>query len=124
LTVESTEPETIFHKIVKKQIPAKIVYETDKVLAFRDISPQAPVHIVIIPKEMDGLSQLSKAKEKNKEILGELMFAASEVARQEKLDEGFRVVVNDGKNGLQSVYYLHLHLLAGAKFSWPPGTNF
>ena len=92
--------ETIFHKIVKKEIPAKIVYETDTILAFRDINPQAPVHIVIIPKDYQGLTQLSKAKESHKQILGEMMFAASEIARQEKLDEsGFRLVLNDGKNG-------------------------
>lgn len=112
---------TIFDKIVSKEIPATIVYETEKVLAFRDINPQAPVHVVLIPKQRDGLTQLSKASERNKDVLGELLYAAKVVAEQEELEKGFRVVINDGPEGCQSVYHLHLHLLGGRQLKWPPG---
>jgi len=96
------------------------VYEDDQALAFRDISPQAPIHIVIIPKSQE-IPQLSKAKPKHKELLGHLMLVAGEVARKENLHDGFRVVINDGKKGCQSVYHLHLHLLGGRQLGWPPG---
>jgi len=120
-TVDPGVP-TIFDKIISKEIPATIVYETEKVLAFRDINPQAPVHVVLIPKKRDGLTQLSKATEGNKDVLGELLYAAKEVAEQEGLQpDGFRVVINDGPNGCQSVYHLHLHLLGGRQLKWPPG---
>lgn len=112
---------TIFDKIVSREIPATVVYETEKVLAFRDINPQAPVHVVLIPKQRDGLTQLSKASERNKDVLGELLFAAKVVADQEGLDKGFRVVINDGVDGCQSVYHLHLHLMGGRQLKWPPG---
>ncbi|CAM6079938.1 unnamed protein product [Sphagnum tenellum] len=112
---------TLFDKIVSRQIPSTVVYEDDKVLAFRDISPQAPVHIIIIPKDRDGLTQLSKAEERHTEILGHLMVTAAVVAKQEGLVDGFRVVVNDGVQGCQSVYHLHLHLLGGRQMNWPPG---
>lgn len=120
LNVDAGAP-TIFDKIVKREIPATVVYENVKVLAFRDINPQAPVHVVLIPKERDGLTQLSKASERNKDVLGELLFAAKVVAEQEGLVEGFRVVINDGPQGCQSVYHLHLHLLGGRQLKWPPG---
>jgi len=105
---------TIFDKIISKQIPAKIIFEDDKCLAFRDISPQAPVHFLVIPKVRGNLSQLSKAKESDVPLLGHLFFVAQQVARQEGIaDSGFRVVVNDGPQGSQSVYHLHLHVLGG-----------
>jgi diadenosine tetraphosphate (Ap4A) HIT family hydrolase len=116
-----TSSPTIFDKIVSKKIPATIVYEDEKVLAFRDINPQAPVHVVLIPKKRDGLTQLSKASERNKDVLGELLYAAKLVAEQEGLQEGFRVVINDGPQGCQSVYHLHLHLIGGRQLKWPPG---
>ncbi|CAI9099368.1 OLC1v1036175C1 [Oldenlandia corymbosa var. corymbosa] len=112
---------TIFDKIIKKEIPANIVYEDDEVLAFRDISPQAPVHILLIPKVKDGLSGVSKAKERHVQILGRLMYTAKLVAKQEGLEDGFRLVINDGLNGCQSVYHLHIHLLGGRQMNWPPG---
>jgi histidine triad (HIT) family protein len=117
---EAGEP-TIFDKIVAKQIPATIVFEDDSVLAFRDISPQGPTHIVLIPKARDGLTQLSKADDRHEQILGHLMVTAAKVARQEGLDKGFRLVVNDGPQGSQSVYHLHLHLIGGRQMNWPPG---
>jgi hypothetical protein len=93
-------PTTIFHKIVDHSIPSKVVWEDDKVYAFRDIAPTAPVHVVIVPKERDGLTGLSAAEEKHKEILGHLMWAAARVAEKEGLDKtGFRIVVNDGAHG-------------------------
>ncbi|XAR48350.1 hypothetical protein NMG60_11031153 [Bertholletia excelsa] len=103
------------------EIPAKVVYEDEKVLAFRDISPQAPTHILIIPKVKDGLTGLSKAEERHTEILGHLLYTAKLVAKQEGLDDGFRVVINDGPNGCQSVHHIHVHLLGGRQMNWPPG---
>ncbi|CAD5180048.1 unnamed protein product [Musa acuminata subsp. malaccensis] len=119
---EVTEaPTTIFDKIIKKEIPSTVVYEDDKVLAFRDIAPQAPTHILIIPKVKDGLSGLSKAEERHVEILGYLLYIAKLVAKQEGLGDGFRIVINDGNDAGQSVYHLHVHLLGGRQMNWPPG---
>ncbi|XP_050367261.1 14 kDa zinc-binding protein [Argentina anserina] len=112
---------TIFDKIIAKEIPSSIVYEDDKVLAFRDINPQAPVHVVIIPKIRDGLTELGKAESRHVEILGQLMYAAKIVADKEGILHGFRVVINNGPDGCQSVYHLHLHLLGGRQMKWPPG---
>ncbi|CAG9466773.1 unnamed protein product [Pedinophyceae sp. YPF-701] len=117
---ESGEP-TIFDKIIAKEIPATIIYEDSKALAFRDISPQAPVHFLVIPKDRDGLVRLAKAEERHKELLGHLMWVASHVALQEGATDGFRVVVNDGPSACQSVYHLHLHVMAGRQLTWPPG---
>jgi len=131
--LNTQEEDTIFHKILRKEIPSKAVYEDEQVYAFRDINPQAPVHIIIIPKEMQGLNMLSNATSQNIPILGQLMFAATEIAKQEGLVNGYRIVVNNDRDGCkkiiylnlgQSVNYLHLHLLGGAKFGWPPGTNY
>jgi histidine triad (HIT) family protein len=112
---------TIFDKIISKEIPSKIVFEDDSVLAFRDISPQGPVHIILIPKVRDGLTQLSKAEDRHEQVLGHLLVVAAKVARQEKLEQGFRLVINDGPHGSQSVYHLHLHLIGGRQMKWPPG---
>ncbi|RLN49504.1 hypothetical protein BBJ28_00016023 [Nothophytophthora sp. Chile5] len=113
--------ETIFDKIINGQIPAKIAYEDEQCLAFHDVSPQAPVHILIIPKNRDGLTQLANAEERHEGILGHLLYAAKLVAKQQNLDNGFRIVINDGADGCQSVFHLHLHLLGGRKLGWPPG---
>ncbi|KXZ52089.1 hypothetical protein GPECTOR_10g1112 [Gonium pectorale] len=115
------DPPTIFDKIVAKQIPATIIYEDDQALAFRDISPQAPVHFLVIPKNRSGLTRLSKATEEHKALLGHLLFVAQKVAMAENLGEGFRVTINDGPNGCQSVYHLHLHVMGGRQLTWPPG---
>ncbi|XP_010554736.1 PREDICTED: 14 kDa zinc-binding protein-like [Tarenaya hassleriana] len=112
---------TIFDKIINKEIPSTVVYEDDKVFAFRDIQPQAPVHIVIIPIVKDGLSGLSKAEERHIDILGRLLYTAKLIAKQEGLDDGFRIVINDGPKGCQSVYHIHVHLLGGRQMNWPPG---
>ena len=115
------EEETIFHKIVSGKIPSTKVYETEDVYAFRDINPVAKVHIIIVPKKMQGLNMLSSAKAEHIPILGKLVFAASEIAKQQKMDNGYRVVINCNKEGCQSVPYLHLHLIGGQQLSWPPG---
>ncbi|XP_031474242.1 14 kDa zinc-binding protein-like [Nymphaea colorata] len=93
-------PPDIFDKILKKEIPSTAVYEDDMVYAFRDICPQAPTHILIIPKVKDGLSQLSKAEDRHREILGHLMYTAKVIAKQEGQD-GFRLVINDGPSGIE-----------------------
>ena len=112
--------ETIFDKIIRREIPADIVYEDEAVLAFRDLSPQAPVHVLIIPKR--PLVNLLNASFDDTLLLGKLMTAAAHVARTLGLEEtGFRVVVNVGPDGGQSVYHLHLHLLGGRPLAWPPG---
>lgn len=113
---------TFFDKIVKKEIPAKIIYEDDLCLAFRDINPQGPVHFLVIPKDKDGLNRLSNASEHHKALLGHLVYTAQVVARQEGLvPGGFRLVINDGPDGSQSVYHLHIHVVGGRQMGWPPG---
>ena len=115
------EEETIFHKIVSGKIPSTKVYENEDVYSFRDINPVAKVHIIIVPIKMQGLNMLSSAKPEHVPILGKLLLAAAEIAKQEKLDNGYRIVINCGKEGCQSVPYLHLHLIGGQQLSWPPG---
>ncbi|XP_037634614.1 histidine triad nucleotide-binding protein 2, mitochondrial isoform X1 [Sebastes umbrosus] len=110
---------TIFSKVIDKSIPADIIYEDEKCLAFRDISPQAPVHFLVIPRV--PIPRISEAKDDDAELLGHLLVVAKNVAKQESLKEGYRVVINDGKHGAQSVYHLHLHVLGGRQMSWPPG---
>ncbi|KAL0284569.1 UNVERIFIED_CONTAM: Adenylylsulfatase HINT1 [Sesamum angustifolium] len=113
---------TIFDKIISKEIPSTIVYEDEAVLAFRDISPQAPVHVLVIPKLRDVLTELGKAEKRHEEILGRLLYAAKIVAEKEGIIDGFRVVVNSGPSACQSVYHLHLHVLGGRQMKWPPAT--
>ncbi|XP_034547727.1 histidine triad nucleotide-binding protein 2, mitochondrial isoform X1 [Notolabrus celidotus] len=110
---------TIFSKVIDKSIPADIIYEDDKCLAFRDISPQAPVHFLVIPRV--PIPRISEAKDDEAELLGHLLVVAKNLAKQESLNEGYRVVVNDGKHGAQSVYHLHIHVLGGRQMTWPPG---
>ncbi|GAB2232687.1 hypothetical protein Droror1_Dr00011733 [Drosera rotundifolia] len=116
-----TGTPTIFDKIIAKEIPSDIVYEDENVLAFRDINPQAPIHILIIPKIQDGLTELGKAEARHGEILGQLLYAAKLVAEKEGIVDGFRVVVNSGTTACQSVFHLHLHVLGGRQMKWPPG---
>uniref|UniRef100_A0A023FE00 Putative zinc-binding protein of the histidine triad hit family n=1 Tax=Amblyomma cajennense TaxID=34607 RepID=A0A023FE00_AMBCJ len=115
----SESGDTIFGKIVRGEIPTKFIYEDDKCVAFHDINPQAPVHFLVIPKK--PIPQLSKATEADKDILGHIMYVAQLVAKEQKLDKGFRVVVNDGPQGCQSVYHVHLHVMGGRQMNWPPG---
>jgi histidine triad (HIT) family protein len=112
--------DTVFGKIIRKEIPAQIVYEDDSVLAFKDITPVAPVHILVIPKE--PIVSVAHCKDGDEVILGRLMLAASKIAVQQGLAEsGYRIVTNIGADGGQSVYHLHLHLLGGRQLDWPPG---
>lgn len=112
---------TIFDKILDGSIPSSMVYEDDHVFCFDDIAPQAPTHVVCIPKVRDGLTGIDKAEARHESILGKLMVAARTVADLKGLDEGYRVVVNNGKHGAQSVGHIHVHLLGGRQLSWPPG---
>ncbi|KAL7644855.1 UNVERIFIED_CONTAM: hypothetical protein RMT77_004672 [Armadillidium vulgare] len=115
----SHQEETIFGKILKGAIPCKFIYEDDKCVAFDDISPQAPVHFLVIPRK--PIAMLSEAEDADEQLLGHLMNVARKVANQRNLDSGYRLVVNNGKDGAQSVYHLHLHVLGGRQMSWPPG---
>ncbi|HAG83393.1 MAG TPA: histidine triad nucleotide-binding protein [Cyanobacteria bacterium UBA12227] len=111
--------ETIFSKIIRREIPAEIIYEDDLVLAFRDIAPKAPVHILIIPKK--PIPQLAAAESNDHALMGHLLLTAKRVAQQVGLENGYRVVINNGADGGQTVYHLHLHLLGGRQMEWPPG---
>ena len=110
---------TIFTKIINKEIPADIIYEDDLCLAFRDINPQAPVHILIIPKK--PLPELNDAGIEDERLLGHLMLAAKIVADQEGVADAFRLVLNNGAGAGQEIFHMHFHLLAGRPFTWPPG---
>ncbi|XP_039439294.1 adenosine 5'-monophosphoramidase HINT1 [Culex pipiens pallens] len=116
---DAAAEDTIFGKILRKEIPCTFIYEDDKCVAFHDISAQAPVHFLVIPRK--PIAQLSKATEEDEALLGHLMLVGKKVAAEQGMDEGFRVVINDGKNGAQSVYHLHLHFLGGRQMKWPPG---
>jgi len=111
--------ETIFTKIINKEIPADIIYEDELALVFKDIQPQAPTHLLIIPKK--PIPMLSDASPEDQELLGHLMLVAGEVSRMLELDDTFRLVTNNGANAGQSVFHLHLHLLSGRPLNWPPG---
>jgi len=111
---------TIFSKIIRREIPADIIFEDDKCLAFRDVHPQAPTHVLIIPKK--EIPSMADLRAEDAELLGHLMLKASEIAATLGLaDEGYRVVVNTKAFGGQTVYHLHVHLLGGRPLSWPPG---
>jgi histidine triad (HIT) family protein len=112
---------TIFSKIINKEIPADIVYESDSVLAFKDIRPQAPIHVLIIPKiEIPKVSDVDGKMHST--LLGEMFDAANKIAKDLGISEnGFRLVFNCGPNGGQDVYHLHMHLLGGRQMKWPPG---
>jgi histidine triad (HIT) family protein len=111
---------TVFDKILSGEWSSDKVYEDDTVYAFRDITPQAPVHILVIPKQRDGLTQLSKVRDDQEGILGHLMYVAGQIGKKECPD-GFRITINDGEQGAQSVYHLHLHVMGGRTMGWPPG---
>ena len=116
------EEDTIFDKIVRKEIPANIIYEDDQCLAFRDIAPVAATHFLVIPKNRDGLTGISKAEPRHEALLGHLMVVAAKTAAQENLaNDGYRVVINEGRHGCQSVFHLHIHVIGGQQLSWPPG---
>jgi histidine triad (HIT) family protein len=115
----SETTETIFSKIIRREIPAEIVYEDDLAIAFKDTNPQAPVHILVIPKQ--PIAQLADAESQDHALMGHLLLTAKRVAQQAGLNNGYRVVINTGADGGQTVYHLHLHILGGRQMKWPPG---
>ena len=111
--------DTIFQKIIDKELPADIVYEDDSCLAFKDINPVAPVHILIIPKKK--IEKISDSNQEDKELLGHLLLVAGGIAKDLGIEDAFRLVINNGAGAQQTVFHLHIHLIAGREFQWPPG---
>ena len=116
----SYDPSNVFARIVRKEIPADLLHEDEHCIAFRDIAPQAPTHFLVIPKR--GIEKLAEAGAGDRELLGHLMLVAAGVARKLGIDEtGYRLVVNNGAGAGQTVFHLHVHVLAGRTLAWPPG---
>ena len=111
--------DTIFSKIIDRDIPADIVFEDDLCLAFKDVNPQAPVHILVIPKK--PIPKLADCTDQDQALLGHLLLKVREIADQLGCGDAYRVAINNGANAGQTVFHLHVHLLAGRPFSWPPG---
>ena len=112
--------KTLFEKIATREIPAAIIYEDESVLAFRDIAPQAPTHIVIVPKK--PIPRIAEAGIEDQNLIGHLLLKAAEVAAKLGLDKtGFRLVINNGRDGGETVPHLHCHILGGRPLAWPPG---
>jgi histidine triad (HIT) family protein len=111
--------KTLFEKIIARELPAAIIYEDDLVLAFRDIKPAAPVHVLIVPKQL--IPRLAEAQADDQKLLGHLLLKAAEVAKQLDLKDGYRLVINNGADGGETVPHLHCHILGGRKLAWPPG---
>ena len=112
--------ETIFEKILKKEIPCKVVYEDEHTFAFHDVNPQAPVHVLVIPKQK--IINVAEATPHDELILGKVLLTAKKVAEITGIHKsGYRLVMNNGENGGQTVYYMHCHVLGGRSLSWPPG---
>ncbi|CAF1087548.1 unnamed protein product [Rotaria sp. Silwood1] len=112
--------DTIFGKIARKEIKVDLLYEDDQCVAFHDVNQQAPTHFLVIPKE--PIPQLSACTSSHEKLLGHLLIVAAQVANKEGLaDDGYRLVINNGRNACQSVYHLHIHVLGGRQLDWPPG---
>lgn len=111
--------KTIFAKIIDREIPAKIAYEDEQVLAFHDINPVAPTHVLIIPKK--AIDRIENMTKEDSALVGHMMWAATELARRLGLKNGYRLVMNNGEGAGQSVFHIHLHLIAGRELDWPPG---
>jgi histidine triad (HIT) family protein len=112
--------KTLFEKIASREIPARIVYEDDQVVAFHDINPQAPVHVLVVPRQ--PISRIGEARPEDRQVLGHLLLKTAEVARLLGLDAtGYRLVFNNGRDAGEAVPHLHCHLLGGRALSWPPG---
>ncbi len=110
---------TLFEKIISRELQADILKEERDWIAFRDIHPQAPTHILIVPKK--PIARLEQAKEADQQLLGALLLAAVQIAREENLEHGFRIVINNGTEGGETIPHLHVHLLGGRQLVWPPG---
>lgn len=111
--------QTLFEKIISREIPADIVFEDDQCIAFNDVAPQAPTHVLIVPKK--PLPRIADATAEDTALLGHLLHTAGDLARTLEVDDAFRLVINNGADAGQSVFHLHIHLLAGRPFAWPPG---
>jgi histidine triad (HIT) family protein len=111
--------DCLFCKIAAKQIPSRVVYEDDDIFAFEDIGPQAPTHVLVIPRK--HFPSLAEAGTEDQAVLGKLQLVAAQIAREKKLLDGYRTVINSGEGAGQTVFHLHLHLLGGRSFKWPPG---
>ena len=111
--------ESIFEKIINRDIPAEIIFEDEICIVIRDIEPQAPVHCLIIPKKK--IERISLSKDSDQSTLGHLLLIARKIATDEKLDSGFRIIINNGHEGGESVPHLHVHLMGGRQMKWPPG---
>ena len=110
---------TIFEKIIAREIPAKIIWEDDDVLAFHDVNPQAPVHVLVVPKRV--IPRIAEAKDSDQALLGKLLLAATKVATQLGLVRGYRIVINNGPDAGENVPHLHVHILGKRELAWPPG---
>jgi len=111
--------KTIFQRIIDKEIPAKIVFEDERCLAFHDVAPQAPTHVLVIPKK--PIASIAALADDDAELIAHIWFVIRDLARQLNLGNGYRVVVNCGRDGGQSVDHLHFHLIGGRQMTWPPG---
>ena len=112
------QKKTVFDLILKKKIPSETIYEDKKILCFKTIEPLAPIHVLIIPKEKKNLDMLQNCKKENIEILGYMLYKVSEIAKILQLEEGYRVIINNGEDGGQTVFHLHMHLLGGKKLNF------
>lgn len=111
--------KTLFQKILDRELPADLLYEDDRCGAFRDIQPQAPTHVLIVPRK--PITAIEDMTEDDRDLIGHLMWVATVVAKQEGLDAGYRLVMNNGEHGQQTVPHVHLHLIGGKQLNWPPG---
>jgi histidine triad (HIT) family protein len=111
--------KTLFQRILDKEIPAEIIHQDDLAFVIRDINPQAPVHVLVIPKT--PLARLAESSTADQSLLGHLLLVARKIAKSEQLAEGYRVVINNGPHGGESVPHLHVHVLGGRQLAWPPG---
>ncbi|KAI0236073.1 Histidine triad nucleotide-binding protein 2, mitochondrial [Lamellibrachia satsuma] len=117
---ETIGQPTIFNKIIDKSIPADIIYEDDLCMAFKDLQPTAPVHILVIPKKI--IPGISYAQPDDQQVLGHLLLVVKKVAEEQNIsEEGYRVVINDGLHACQSIYHMHIHVIGGRQLGWPPG---
>ena len=114
-----TEQESIFEKMMAGRIPARMAHQDDHCIAIHDINPQAPVHLLIIPRKR--IYRIGRAVENDREVLGHLLLVARDLAREMELENGFRIVINNGPDGGETVPHLHVHLLGGRALTWPPG---
>lgn len=112
-------PKTLFQRIADREIPARLIHEDEVCVAFHDIAPQAPVHVLIVPRK--ALPRLAEASSEDREMLGHLLLVAGRLAATLKLEKGFRLTINNGPDGGESVPHLHVHLLGGRALGWPPG---